>query len=98
MEHVHQVTTQIEEFIRHKDFFYYHGVVLTFLWFVLSTIGILLRKVSKQLHALAFFVVDVVTAFFIIGAIIRVYPYLSRFDSWSFVKKCHIIGGKLYLI
>ena len=79
MEHIHQVTSRITEFIHHKEFFYYHGAVLAFAWFIGATIAILLRRVSKQLHALCFFIIDVVTAFFLIGAIIRVYPYLSKF-------------------
>lgn len=98
MEHVHHFTSQITEFINHKDFFYYHGVVLAFAWFIAATIGILLRKVSKQLHALCFFLIDVVTAFFIIAAIVRVYPHLHKFEAWSLVKKCHIIGGKYIVI
>lgn len=79
MEHIHQVTSQITGFIYHKEFFYYHGAVLAFAWFIASTIAILLRRVSKQLHALCFFIIDVITAFFLIGAMMRVFPYLSKF-------------------
>ena len=63
-------------------------------WIVLSVVAILLRKVSVLLHATLFFFIDFATAFFIIGAMIRVYPYISvKWDDWSLLKKGHFIGG-----
>lgn len=87
---------QLESFIRSENFFYYHGVVLNSLWIIGATIAILLRKVSKQLHALAFFLIDFITIFFIVGGLIRVYPYLGNFSQWSLIKQGHIAGGSTY--
>jgi len=97
MEHITALTQQAEAFLMGPDFFYYHGVVLTLLWFVVCNIGILMRKVSLILHALIFFLVDVTTVLFSVGALCRVYPYLDRFTSWSPIKQGHIVGG-IYLI
>jgi hypothetical protein len=93
MEHIHSVKSQAEAFLMSPDFFYYHGIVLSVLWFVVCNIGILLRKVSVYLHAFVFFFVDVTTVVFTVGAIYRVYPYLDRFASKSIIKQGHIIGG-----
>lgn len=64
-----------------------------------AVIAILARKVSVYLHATLFFFIDVATAFFIIGGMIRVYPYLFiKWDEWSLLKKGHFIGGKSFFI
>ena len=93
MEHVEQVLAQATTFIQSKEFFYYHGLVMSLLWFFASPIGILLRKVSVYLHATVFFLIDVTTAFFIVGALIRVYPYFGYFTSWPLIKQAHISAG-----
>lgn len=97
MDSIYQLLEPVTAFIKGKEFFYYHGLVLSVGWLLLSVVAILLRKVSVQLHALLFFLIDASTAFFIIGGMIRVYPYISvKWDEWSGLKKGHFIGGKYY--
>ena len=76
MESLTHLLEPVNAFIRSDDFFHYHGLVLSTSWIILSVVAILLRKVSVLIHATLFFLIDVATAFFIIGAMIRVYPYL----------------------
>jgi len=87
------ITQPIIDFINHPDFFYYHGVTLAFLWFIAANIAILLRSVSRTLHALCFFVIDVTTIFFLVGGLIRVYPSFEKFATWNPIKQGHVIGG-----
>jgi hypothetical protein len=77
MESVNQLLGEVDSFIKGDSFFFYHGVVLASLWIVGSVVAILLRKVSVTLHALLFFVIDAVTAFFIVGGMLRVYPQFA---------------------
>ena len=81
-------------FIRGDEFFHYHGLVLGLLWMFGIIIGILVRKTSRVLHALSFIIIDYVTLFFLLGAIIRVYPHIEHFPEWSLIKQGHIVGGK----
>ena len=98
MEGVNSALTQVNTFIRGDQFFEWHGIVLSSCWLIGSVIAILARRVSVQLHAILFFLIDVATAFFIIGAMIRVYPHMqANFDKWDIVKKSHFIGGNLNL-
>jgi hypothetical protein len=98
MEVLHGALDKINTFIFSQDFFWWHGVVLAFLWFFAALIAILLRKVAIILHATAFFIIDVITAFFLVGAMMRVYPHLENFGTWSLIKQGHIIGGTPYPI
>lgn len=94
MESLTHLLQPVDAFIRSDDFFHYHGLVLSTSWIILSVVAILLRKTSVYIHATLFFFIDVATAFFIIGGMIRVYPYLSvKWDDWSLLKKGHFIGG-----
>jgi len=96
MNFINPYIDQANTFIHSDDFFYYHGIILISLWFFGSIIAILMRKVSIIGHALLFNIVDFTTSFFIIGAMIRVYPHISdRWDQWSLLKKGHFIGGIL---
>lgn len=65
---------QAQLFIASDQFFEWHGVGLASLWFVGAIIAILARRLSLNLHALCFFLVDAFTMFFLAGAWIRVYP------------------------
>ena len=55
--------------------------------------AILFRSLSRTLHGLAFFAIDVTTAFFIIGAFLRVYGHIDQWNQWPFLKQAHIAGG-----
>jgi hypothetical protein len=87
------VLDQAKTFIYSPDFFYYHGLVLGFMWFFGSSIAILLRGVSRILHAIGFAIVDFSSAFFMIGAGIRVYQNVDKFFEWSLLKQGHVLGG-----
>lgn len=89
------VTKSAEDLLRSKQFFYYHGVVLAGLWFVAAVIAIQLRKYSRTLHALCFFCINITTIFFIFGALLRVYPQISKFSRWPLLKQAHVAGGTL---
>jgi hypothetical protein len=94
MESVQQLLEPVNAFIRGDDFFHYHGLFLSSLWLIGAVVAILLRKFSVTLHALLFFIIDATTAFFIVGGILRVYPYISvKWDEWELLKKGHFIGG-----
>lgn len=94
-----QLLSDVNTFIRGDSFFKFHGLALGSLWLVGSVIAILLRKVNVTLHALLFFIIDATTAFFIIGAMLRVYPLMQdRWDQWTLLKKGHFIGGNLRYI
>ena len=85
---------RISAFIHGESFFYYHGLVLLNLWFFVALIAMVIRKYSIIAHAILFNIIDFTTAFFVIGAMLRVYPYISvRWDEWSLLKKVHFIGG-----
>jgi len=88
----------LKDFIAGDSFFYYHGIVLALNWFIFSLIAILLRKTSITLHALAFNLIDISTGFFVVGALLRVYPHIDAWDSWSLLFKGHFIGGIHILI
>lgn len=99
MEGINSAVAQVNTFIRGDQFFEWHGIVLASCWLVGAVIAILARKVSVQLHAILFFLIDAATAFFIVGAMIRVYPHMQeRFNEWDIVKKSHFIGGNLSLM
>lgn len=94
MESLSHLLEPVNTFIKGDTFFHYHGLVLSSLWMVGAVIAILARKVSVYLHASLFFIIDVTTAFFIVGAMLRVYPYITvKWDDWSVLKKGHFIGG-----
>ena len=80
-------------FIDHDKFFDYHGLTLSFLWIFACSFGILLKRFNLYLHAASFFIIDVLTVYFITGAWVRVYPHIDTFDQWSTLKKGHIVGG-----
>lgn len=67
------------EFFHSEKFFEYHGLGLSFLWIFACTFGIVLKRVNLYLHALTFFLVDVLTLYFITGAWVRVYPHIDKF-------------------
>ena len=98
MEHFNQLLSEVNAFIRGDDFFHYHGLVLGSAWLIGSVIAILARKVSVNLHAFLFFLIDASTAFFLVGAMLRVYPYIpEKWDVWPLIKKGHFIGGIWFL-
>ena len=93
MQVLHDLVGQASAFIASPDFFYYHGLVLAILWFFVVNVAILMRSLSRTLHGLCFFAIDVTTAFFIIGALIRVWHHIDKFAEWSIIKQGHIMGG-----
>ena len=98
MDHLTSIPTKLLEFIQSDHFFFYHGITLASLWFVGAIIAILLRRVSRQLHGIAFFFIDAVSLFFSLGALYRVYPKLDGFASWNPLVQGHVIGGRYKLI
>ncbi len=99
MEGMNSAIAQVNSFIRGDQFFEWHGIVLSSCWLLGSVIAILARRVSVQLHAILFFLIDAATAFFIVGAMLRVYPHIqTNFDKWDIVKKSHFIGGNTTLM
>jgi hypothetical protein len=91
---VDHLLSQVNAFIRGDSFFYYHGVVLSVAWLFGAVVAILSRKVSITLHALLFFVIDFLSAFFIVGGMMRVYPYLlEKWNVWPLLKTGHFVGG-----
>lgn len=93
MDNVDHLLGTAQSFFLQDDFFHYHGLYLGLIWMFGIIIGILIRKVSRFLHAIAFFFIDVVTIFFIVGAIIRLYPRIDQFWEWSLIKQGHTVGG-----
>lgn len=94
MDQLQFALAPVTKFIYGDDFWHWHGLVLASAWIIGSVVAILARKVSVYLHALLFFVIDVATAFFIVGGMLRVYPYIPiKWDEWPLIKKGHFIGG-----
>jgi glucose dehydrogenase len=75
-----EVIDKIVSFVNGSEFFWYHGYGLTFLWIVACTVAILAKKINLYLHALLFFVTDVLTIFLVGGAF---YRYLPKFGQWN---------------
>lgn len=99
MEAINSAIATANTFIRGDQFFEWHGIVLSSCWLIGSVIAILARRVSVQLHAILFFLIDAATAFFIVGAMLRVYPHIqANFDKWDLLKKGHFIGGGVFLV
>lgn len=88
--------TQIGDFVKGADFFWYHGYGLTLLWVVASTVGILAKKINLYLHAAIFFIVDVSTIFLVGGAFYRYLPKFAQFSEWDLVRKLHVFGGNFF--
>lgn len=86
--------THVQEFIHSKEFWIYHGFVLSGLWLLASALGILVKKFSTQLHLLIFMIVDFTTIFFAGSALYRVSENFFSFTEWPLLKKGHVIGGK----
>ena len=84
---------QVHNFVTSDQFWYYHGFVLTTLWVVVATMGIILKRYNTVLHVLSFAIVDFTTLFFAGAAFYNVYPYFQYFNEWPTIKKGHIIGG-----
>lgn len=93
MEHLNNLFTPIAQIITSENFFDYHGLVLSLVWFVACLAAILARRVSPALHGVMFFILDVTTLFFTAGAWIRIYPHLATYQTWSTLKLLHILGG-----
>ena len=93
MQAFDRLVDQASTFIASPNFFYYHGLVLATLWFFAVNLAILMRSLSRTLHGLCFFAIDVTTAFFIIGALLRVWHHIDKFTEWSLIKQGHVIGG-----
>ena len=81
-------------FYQNPKFFVYHGFALTFLWIVGVTLGIFFKKINGYLHGATMFIIDVLTIFFIVGAMVNMFPYFNEFWQWSLFQKIHILGGK----
>ena len=45
-------------FINSKEFWIYHGFVLSGLWVLASAFAIFIKKYSKILHVMSFFTID----------------------------------------
>lgn len=72
-----------EELVLHPDFWYYHGMVLSFNWLILAFLAILVRKLmkgwwSKFIHMAIFFIVDYTSLIIEVATIYRIY----RKSSW----------------
>ena len=83
----------VQKFINSREFFTYHGFVLSGLWVLLSSLAILLKKVNLKLHVLLFIVIDATTIFFAGAALWRVSSNFPTFSDWTLLKKAHVIGG-----
>lgn len=83
----------IQEFIHSKEFWLYHGFVLSGLWLLASSLGIFLKRFSITLHLLVFFIVNATTIFFAGSALYRVSAGFPNFMEWPLLKKGHVIGG-----
>ena len=90
------ILDQVSAFVNGKNFFWYHGYGLTFIWIVASVIGILVKKINIYLHAIIFFLVDVSTLFLVGGAFYRYLPKFSGAAEWTLVKQLHIFGGIIF--
>ncbi len=83
----------VSDFIHSKDFWVWHGFVLSGFWVLLSAVGIFLKRFSTQLHLLIFAVIDFTTLFFAGAALYRVSAGFPNFADWTLLKKGHVIGG-----
>lgn len=87
------ILDQVSQFIHSKEFWTWHGFILSGFWVLLSAVGILVKKFSTQLHLLVFAVIDFTTLFFAGAALYRVSGGFANFAEWALLKKCHVIGG-----
>lgn len=69
----------ITNFIHSKEFWLYHGFVLSGLWVLFSAFGIFIKKYNTLLHVLSFAIIDFTTLFFAGSALYRVAPHMSHF-------------------
>lgn len=76
-----------------QDFFFNHGLFLSITWIFLCTAAMLLKKVNVVYHAIGFIVVDIMTAYFVIGAWVNIWPDIGSLFSWRFIVVMHIICG-----
>ena len=88
-----EILSTISEFIFSKDFWFYHGWFLTFLWVLLSLAGITIKKYNITLHLLSFAIVDYITLFFGGAGLYRVWTKGVSFWEWPLIKQIHIVGG-----
>ncbi len=76
-----------------EDFFFYHGVFLSITWIFLCTAAMMLKKLNVIYHAIGFIIVDIVTAYFVIGAWVNVLTHIGSISSWRFIVVLHILFG-----
>jgi hypothetical protein len=69
----------VRDFIFSKEFWIYHGFVLSGLWVLLSAIAIFVKRFSIQLHLLLFVIINFTTIFFAGAALYRVLPGFANF-------------------
>lgn len=91
------IITQLNEFIFSKQYWDYHGFVLSGLWVLVSAVAILAKKLNTTFHVFLFVMVDLLTIFFATTAIYRVSYNVHTFFEWSPLKQCHVIGGNDFL-
>lgn len=87
------ILQEVQTFINSKDFWIYHGFVLSGMWVFLSALAILLKKVNTQLHVLLFILIDAITVFFAGAALWRVSASFHLFNEWPLLKKAHVCAG-----
>ena len=92
-----EILNEVHSFILSDKFWYYHGWVLTGLWVVAATLGIIFKRINLTiLHVITFAVVDFTTIFFAGSAFYKLYPYLDGFWDFPTFKQGHIAGGNFY--
>lgn len=91
---VMDILHHVQEFIHSKEFWLWHGFVLSGLWVLGSALGIFVKRFSTQLHLLIFVIIDFTTLFFAGSALYRVSAGFSNFMDWPLLKKGHVTGGK----
>jgi uncharacterized membrane protein len=78
-----------------REFRELHGYVLTFAWFFMPFLGILLMRVSRYLHALTMWAANV-SALFIIGVgVYRKYPFNESLFAKPAINVAHVLAGFL---
>lgn len=92
------ILEEVQTFLHSKQFWYWHGFVLSVLWVLVSAIGILAKRFNTKVHVLLFIIVDFTTVFFAGFALYRVSSGFSNFIEWSPLKQGHVVGGKLNII
>lgn len=92
------ILQEVQNFINSKDFWLYHGFVLSGLWVLLSALAIMLKKINTQLHVLLFILIDATTIFFAGAALWRVSSSFSQFNEWPLLKKAHVSAGTYILL